>query len=92
MAPQNSGHSRGSTVDLTIHRDSIPLEMGTDFDFFGPAAHTDYAEISNEARVNRRLLIDMMQKHGFINYPCEWWHYTLENEPHPQEYFDFVVE
>jgi D-alanyl-D-alanine dipeptidase len=33
-----------------------------------------------------------MGRHGFVNLPKEWWHYTLSDEPYPKTYFDFPVE
>ena len=88
-----SGHSRGSTVDLTVVRqsDGAELDMGTPFDFFGPESGADHAGLTDEQRAARRLLADVMQAHGFEPYPAEWWHFTLADEPHPETYFDFPV-
>jgi len=76
-----SGHSRGATVDLTLmHCDGTrcePLDMGTDFDFFDPRAHTDFPGIERAQRANRERLLRAMARKGFVNYPQEWWHYTL---------------
>lgn len=91
-----SAHSRGSTVDLTIvdltTGSAVDLDMGTIFDFFGELSHTDSKLVSSLAQQNRQLLKDLMAKHGFQNFPQEWWHYELQNEPFPDEYFDFVIE
>lgn len=94
IAPGHSTHSRGSTVDLTIfdNNSNQPLNMGTDFDFFGEESHTENKNISIEAQKNRKYFIELMSKHGFENYPKEWWHFTLKNEPFPEEYFNFPVE
>jgi len=94
ISPNNSTHSRGSTVDLTIidQKTNIPLEMGTEFDFFGTKSHTINQEISLQVQENRNLLLNLMEKYGFENLPQEWWHYTLKNEPFPNEYFDFIVQ
>ena len=88
-----SGHSRGSTVDLTIVQlsNGAELDMGTPFDFFGPESAVDYDNLTDTQRTNRRLLADAMQAHGFEPYPEEWWHYTLADEPYPETYFDFPV-
>jgi D-alanyl-D-alanine dipeptidase len=87
-----SGHSRGSTVDLTLV--SLPgnqeLDMGTHFDFLSPQSGVT-AKVSAEARANRRILADAMRARGFIPYDKEWWHFTLRNEPFPNGYFDFPV-
>ena len=88
-----SGHSRGSTVDLTVVRlsDGAELDMGTPFDFFGPESAADHAGLTAGQRANRRLLADAMRAHGFETYPAEWWHFTLADEPYPDTWFDFPV-
>jgi D-alanyl-D-alanine dipeptidase len=78
---RRSGHSRGSTVDLTLARRGRPLDMGTSYDFFGPQSHTDSPAVDNTARKNRELLREIMEAAGFQNYAKEWWHYTLRDEP-----------
>jgi D-alanyl-D-alanine dipeptidase len=85
---EKSGHSRGSTLDLTIDG----LDMGSPYDFFDPLSHTANPKITGEAMKNRLKLKSVMEKHGFANYDQEWWHYTLKNEPHKSQYFDFDVE
>lgn len=89
-----SGHSRGSTIDLTITdgNTGIPLDMGSPYDFFGEESWVDYNGISDTQKSNRKLLQDVMQKHNFRNYTNEWWHFTLRWEPFPETYFDFEVE
>jgi D-alanyl-D-alanine dipeptidase len=89
-----SGHSRGSTVDLTIIDGNTgkPLDMGSPYDFFGEASWVDYKHISEKQRANRDLLQKVMNKFGFRNYPKEWWHFTLRGEPFPETYFDFPIK
>jgi zinc D-Ala-D-Ala dipeptidase len=87
-----SGHSRGSTVDLTLAQtDGTQLDMGTPFDFFSPTSWTADTSIGAEAHANRMLLAAAMRRHGFRGYDKEWWHFTLRNEPFPDTYFDFPV-
>ena len=88
-----SGHSRGSTVDLTITNGEtgMPLDMGSPFDFFGEQSWVNYSEITKAQKQNRHLLQTVMQTHGFRNYPKEWWHFTLRNEPFPNTFFDFEI-
>jgi D-alanyl-D-alanine dipeptidase len=88
-----SGHSRGSTVDVTIVdlRSGEELDMGTPFDFFGPQSALSDMSISPQARANRALLHDVMIANGFRSLPEEWWHFTLRNEPFPETYFDFPL-
>jgi len=87
-----SGHSRGSTMDLTLATaDGHELDMGTPFDFFSPKSWTD-ASVSPEQHANRMLLAAAMRRRGFRGYDKEWWHFTLRNEPFPDTYFDFPVQ
>ena len=88
-----SGHSRGSTIDLTIvdGETNQPLDMGSPYDFFGEASWVDYNKITKQQKINRQLLQTVMIRHGFRNYPKEWWHFTLRGEPFPDTYFDFLV-
>ena len=88
---ERSGHSRGSTVDLTLY-DTInkkDLDMGAAFDYFGEISHSDYANLSPEQLNNRSCLQGVMVRHGFTPLREEWWHYTLRDEPYPQTYFSF---
>jgi len=87
-----SGHSRGSTVDLTLTKDGDPLDMGTPFDFFDELSHTENPAITGEAMANRMLLKEIMESAGFSNYVNEWWHYTLKDEPYSDTYFDLPIE
>jgi zinc D-Ala-D-Ala dipeptidase len=91
IAPR-SGHSRGSTVDLTLAQaGGSELDMGTPFDFFSPRSSTSAASIGSEARANRALLAAAMRRRGFRPYAKEWWHFTLSHEPFPDTYFDSPV-
>ena len=89
-----SGHSRGSTVDLTIInlKTGEELDMGSPFDFFGIPSHPFYRKISDTQKENRMLLRREMLKKGFKPYDNEWWHFTLEKEPYPKTYFNFPVK
>ncbi len=112
-----SGHTRGSTVDLTL----IPkgagtspewsvgdplvdctapvderfadtsVDMGTGYDCFDPLAATANRKVTADQRANRQVLLDAMTEAGFTNLPEEWWHFTLADEPYPQEYFDVPI-
>ncbi len=87
-----SGHSRGSTIDLTLARaDGRELDMGTPFDFFSRRSWAAATEIGGAAKENRALLSAAMRRHGFRPYEKEWWHFTLAHEPFPATYFDFPV-
>lgn len=92
-----SGHSRGATLDLTLlecdasNIRCVPLDMGTGFDFFDPSAHTDSPRVTAAQHANRQRLRAAMERAGFRNYPLEWWHYTLDPEPAPKRFYDFVI-
>ena len=96
---RKSGHSKGSTIDMTIcYIDSKKeVDMGSHFDYFGPPSHTAYlgsypgGNVNKQHNKNRMLLKRVMEKHGFTNYSNEWWHFTLNNQPYPNTYFDFTV-
>ncbi len=91
---EKSGHSRGSTVDLTLVHElsEQELPMGTHFDFMDPRSHGDSQAVSLEAQSNRILLKEVMMQASFVPYPQEWWHFTLKNEPFPDTYFNFPPE
>ncbi|APG06331.1 hypothetical protein BJI69_03405 [Luteibacter rhizovicinus DSM 16549] len=90
-----SGHSRGATVDLTLLHCAgttcQPLDMGTDFDFFDPRAHTDDPGITPAQRANRQRLLEAMTAEGFVNYAPEWWHYSLPPAAVPDLIYDVPV-
>jgi D-alanyl-D-alanine dipeptidase len=116
---RRSGHSRGSTVDLSIVALPLPpapppyqpgqllqpcfaprsqrypdmsIDMGCGFDCFSEVAHTNTTLIDPAAHANRMLLLQLMTRHGFINYDQEWWHFTLANEPYPTTFFAFPIQ
>ena len=86
-----SSHSRGSTIDLTLLDMSTgrEVDMGSPFDYFSEISHPDNRSVTQEQYDNRMFLQDMMVKGGFRPYDCEWWHFTMENEPYPDTYFEF---
>ena len=90
---EHSGHSRGSTVDLTLFdmKTEKEADMGGTFDYFGELSHPDYKGITDEQYANRMILRKAMMRHGFKPLEEEWWHFTLENEPYPDTYFTFPV-
>ena len=102
---RRSGHSRGSTVDLTLFdmNTEKEVDMGGTFDWFGIESHPDFGGnpntkeyngnggITAEQFQNRMILRTVMLKHGFKPYDEEWWHFTLKNEPYPDTYFTFPV-
>jgi len=88
-----SGHSRGSTIDLTIiKKNGSFVDMGGTFDLFSEISHPDYKKLTKEQKKNRQILLDAMINAGFKGIDSEWWHFTLKNEPYPDTYFDFDIE
>lgn len=89
-----SGHSRGSTVDLTLFdmNTEKEVDMGGTFDYFGLKSHPDYKGLTPAQYSNRMILRDAMMKHGFKPLYSEWWHFTLKDEPYPETYFTFPVK
>ena len=91
---KKSGHTRGSTVDLTLFDMATEKEvdMGGTIDWFGLESHPDYRGITPEQYHNRMILREAMLRHGFKPIGEEWWHFTLKNEPFPNTYFTFPVK
>ena len=103
---EKSGHSRASTVDLTVAvvdsqrasqvvkgplRNGGEVDMGTPFDMFDVRSHTENPDMSPDVRHNRLWLRALMDQHGWNNLPEEWWHFTLRDEPYPKQFFDVPV-
>ena len=88
-----SSHTRGSTVDLTLldMQTGKEVDMGGPFDFFGERSHPDFKGVTDEQYQNRMFLQNAMSRNGFVPLDCEWWHFTLKDEPYPDTYFDFPV-
>lgn len=91
---KKSGHSRGSAIDLTLYKLDTGelLDMGGDFDLMDISSHHGAAGIPKEAAHNRELLRRVMSACGLSEYACEWWHYSLANEPYPDTYFNFPID
>jgi zinc D-Ala-D-Ala dipeptidase len=88
-----SGHSRGSTVDLTFYHLATGelAPMGGDHDLMDSISHHEAKGIKPVEARNRQCLRSVMEACGFSSYACEWWHYTLKDEPYPDTYFDFPI-
>lgn len=91
---KKSGHSRGSTIDLTLadKKTGALVDMGSPYDFFGEISYYNTVLVSKTQHQNRKILKDAMVKQGFKPYSKEWWHFTLKSEPYPSLYFNFDVE
>ena len=103
---EKSGHTRGSAIDLNLYDMATgkELDMGGVHDWFGIESHPDYGgnpdtgeytggvQITEEQFRNRMILREAMLRHGFQPYDCEWWHFSLKDEPYPDTYFTFPVK
>lgn len=89
-----SGHSRGSTIDLTLvdAKTGQELDMGSPFDMFDTLSNTDDPRITPAQKANRYKLKNLMVEAGFSPYSMEWWHFTYKPQAYPNTYFDFVVQ
>ncbi len=82
---KGSGHNKGIAIDLTL----IDLKTGqevlmpTAYDDFTDKAHHNFMGLPKEAIANRQILRKLMEKHGFVAFETEWWHYSL---PNPEKY------
>ena len=88
-----SSHSRGSAVDLTLldMRTGKEVDMGSPFDLFSEVSHPDSRAVTDEQYENRMFLQSAMTRNGFQPIDCEWWHFSLKDEPYPETYFEFPV-
>lgn len=93
---EKSGHSKGATLDLGLldcrTEPCITLDMGTEFDFFGEQANTNYPNLTDSQRQNRTQLLTAMNEQGFENYPMEWWHYTWKAGVLPDQAYSFPIQ
>ena len=95
-----SGHTKGSTIDMTIcdKNTKEEVDMGAHFDYFGEPSHPSFTgkyslgTVTQEHKKRRLMLREVMVRHGFKPYDSEWWHFTLKNEPFPNTWFDFPVK
>ena len=67
------------------------VDMGSPFDLFDEVSHPSYRGITDDQYEMRMLLQSAMVRAGFEPYECEWWHFTLADEPYPDRAFDFPV-
>jgi zinc D-Ala-D-Ala dipeptidase len=77
---KGSRHNRGAAVDVAlVDARGRALPMPSAYDEFDERAHRDYTggtdPQAKEARANRALLEEVMQRHGFVGLPTEWWHF-----------------
>jgi D-alanyl-D-alanine dipeptidase len=76
---KGSRHNRGCALDLTLIdlKTKKELKMPTGYDSFSRDAWPTTPVKDPEARKNRALLINAMEKHGFRVNSSEWWHFDF---------------
>lgn len=74
---QGSGHQSGAAIDVSLcNKLGKDYFMGSMVREFSEKSDFDYM-VPPEAKKNRLLLKEALEKAGFINYPSEWWHYSF---------------
>jgi D-alanyl-D-alanine dipeptidase len=88
-----SMHNRGLAVDLTlVDKNGREMDMGTPFDFFGTASHSDYTDLPQTVIKNRSILRKLMELHGLKGIRTEWWHYSLQSISAPLSDWEWQCE
>ncbi|HBS86999.1 MAG: hypothetical protein A2W91_02165 [Bacteroidetes bacterium GWF2_38_335] len=73
-------HNKGGAVDLTLaDKEGNELNMGTEFDHFGPESAHSYSALDSTCISNRHYLKSVMEQCGFVALETEWWHYTFKS-------------
>ena len=74
---QGSGHQSGAAIDVSLcDKNGNEYDMGGVVRGFSESADFEF-DVSMEARKNRNILKNTLEKVGFVNYPAEWWHYSF---------------
>ncbi len=98
--PQKGGlHNYGVAIDLGLYDNATQtvVDMGTDFDFFGPEAQPRYhAQMLQESKLtpaqidHRNVLKNAMKQAGFIAILSEWWHFEAFNKEYTRAHFPII--
>lgn len=67
------------------------INTGSRFDCFDVSVFPSYQNLSKEQKANRQFLTQLMMRYDFVPSEVEWWHFTLDHEPYPNTYFNFIV-
>jgi D-alanyl-D-alanine dipeptidase len=78
---KGSGHNRGIAIDMTLYdlKTGALLDMPTSFDDFSEKAHHGADNVTSRQKDNREMMRNLMEKHGFLKFQTEWWHYYWPN-------------
>jgi D-alanyl-D-alanine dipeptidase len=76
---KGSRHNRGCAIDMTLInlKTGEELKMPTGYDSFQKEAWPSTPIKDPEARKNRALIIQVMEKQGFKVNGSEWWHFDF---------------
>jgi D-alanyl-D-alanine dipeptidase len=77
--PKFGTHMSGSAIDISVlHRDDPAREVDRGAPYLEMSALTPMASpfVSDAAQRNRRDITALMARHGFVDYPYEFWHYS----------------
>lgn len=79
--PELAGHPTGGALDLGLAFEGRELDLGTPFNAepaeTGNATYLAATNISPRQRALRSILAEALSAEGFVNYPSEWWHWSL---------------
>ena len=71
------GHETGGAVDVALCNDQgEDHDYGTKFHEYNDSTFTYSSHITKQQRKNRKHLVKLMKKQGFVNFPGEWWHFS----------------
>ncbi|CAI9401615.1 M15 family metallopeptidase [Nocardioides sp. T2.26MG-1] len=78
--PEVAPHTAGAAVDVTLEAGGVELDLGSAVnatpEASGGRCYTGAPDVAGPAAEHRRLLIAIMDRAGFVNYPTEWWHWS----------------
>jgi D-alanyl-D-alanine dipeptidase len=77
--PKFATHMSGSAIDISVvWRDDPECEVDRGAPYVEMSALTPMGSpfVSDSARQNRQAITALMQRHGFVAYPWEFWHYS----------------
>ena len=77
--PKFGTHMSGSAIDISVmHLDDPSREMDRGAPYLEMSALTPMGSpyVCDAARRNRKEITALMRRHGFVDYPWEFWHYS----------------
>ncbi len=88
-----SPYPRGAAVDVSIlDAYGNELDMGTPFQYIDETSSFYYKDLTDKQYNNRELLRDVMIQVGLNPNDTFWWSFYLEDEPYPEQSFDFYIQ